>query len=164
MGTLLFGMDNRTSKENQLIEKGEVTGMRPGSEVIHSEKAEEKPASEKTNKALAVKPIVRVLSEEEHEEALINRPKPKNVTPLATAKLTPKDIPVFEDTPERRETLELRKKRHFKRKLRDWGIFTGYLTPSFVGVLVFFFLPLILLLKTSFQKSPTNSDVVGFRN
>ena len=164
MGTLLFGMDNRTSKENQLNEKGEVTGMRPGSEVIKTEKADEKPASEKTNKALAVKPIVRVLSEEEHEEALINRPKPKNVTPLATAKLTPKDIPVFEDTPERRETLELRKKRHFKRKLRDWGIFTGYLTPSLAGVLVFFFLPLILLLKTSFQKSPTNSDFVGFRN
>ena len=164
MGTLLFGMDNRTSKEDQLIEKGEVTGMRPGSEVIQTEKAAKEPAPEKTNKALAVKPVVRVLSEEEHEEALINRPKPKNVTPLATAKLTPKDIPVFEDTPERRETIELRKKRHFKRKLRDWGIFTGYLTPSFVGVLVFFFLPLILLLKTSFQKSPTNSDFVGFRN
>ena len=164
MGTLLFGMDNRTNKEDQLIEKGEVTGMRPGSEVIQTEKAAKEPAPEKTDKALAVKPIVRVLSEEEHEEALINRPKPKNVTPLATAKLTPKDIPVFEDTPERRETLELRKKRHFKRKLRDWGIFTGYLTPSFAGVLVFFFLPLILLLKTSFQKSPTNSDFVGFRN
>ena len=114
--------------------------MRPGSEVIktviQTEKAAKEPAPEKTDKALAVKPIVRVLSEEEHEEALINRPKPKNVTPLATAKLTPKDIPVFEDTPERRETLELRKKRHFKRKLRDWGIFTGYLTPSFARSLL----------------------------
>ena len=65
MGTLLFGMDNRTNKEDQLIEKGEVTGMRPGSEVIQTEKAAKEPAPEKTDKALAVKPIVRVLSEEE---------------------------------------------------------------------------------------------------
>ena len=37
-------MDNRTDKDSQLIEKGEVTGMRPGSEVIKTEKADEKPA------------------------------------------------------------------------------------------------------------------------
>ncbi|MCR4703708.1 MAG: sugar ABC transporter permease [Saccharofermentans sp.] len=130
--------------------------MRPGSEIAQPEIQVKKPVKAKKEKV--------VLSEEEHELALINRPKPKNVTPLANQKLTPKDIPVFEQTPERIEKLELRKKRHFKRKLRDWGIFTGYLTPSFAGVLVFFFLPLIMLLKTSFQKSPTNSDFVGFRN
>ena len=143
-------MDNRTNIEH-LGEKGEVTGVRPGSEVSHHP---EKPQTRN----------VVVRSEEEREEAIINRPKPKNVTPLASQKLTPKDIPVFEDTPERKAKLELRRKRHIKRRIRDWGIFTGYLTPSFAGVLVFFFLPLLLLLKTSFQKSPTNSDFVGLRN
>ncbi len=148
-------MDSRIEKNNQISDKGEVTGIRPGSAIAKSDK-EPKEVKE-------VKRAV-ILSEEERDLAIINRPKPKNVTPLASQKLTPKDIPVFEDTPERREKLELRKKRHFKRKLRDWGIFTGYLTPSFVGVLIFFFLPLLILLKTSFQKSPTNSDFVGFRN
>ena len=136
-------MDNRTENQNRIEDKGEVTGIRPGSEVAKTEKA--KPAK------TAVRLPVKTLSEEERDAALINRPKAKDVTPLASKKLAPKDIPVFEDTPERREKLELRKKRHFKRKLRDWGIFTGYLTPSFVGVLVFFFLPLLMLLKTSFQ-------------
>ena len=164
VGTLLLSMDNRTDKDSQLIEKGEVTGMRPGSEVVQADKTDKKPVPEAIVKTPKEKPAVRVLSEEEHEEALINRPKPKNVTPLASQKLTPKDIPVFEDTPERKAKLELRKKRHFRRKLRDWGIFTGYLTPSLVGVMVFFFLPLIMLLMTSFQKSPTNTDFVGFRN
>ena len=150
-------MDNRNNTD-QLDNKGEVIGVRPGSEAIQTGKKEEaKPVRHERG-------LVQVRSAEEAEEALINRPKPKNVTPLAMQKLTPKDIPVFEDTPERREKLQFRKKSHFKRKLRDWGIFTGYLTPSFVGVLVFFFLPLILLLKTSFQKSPTNADFVGFRN
>lgn len=138
--------------KDQLNDKGEVTGIRPGSEVIQHAK---KPETKKET-------VVR--SDEERDLLMLNRPKPKNVTPLASQKLTPKDIPVFEDTPERREKLDKRKKRHFRRKLRDWGIFTGYLTPSFVGVLVFFFLPLLMLLKTSFQKSPTNSDFVGFRN
>ena len=126
-------MDNRTENQNRIEDKGEVTGVRPGSEVAKTEKA--KPAK------TAVRLPVKTLSEEERDAALINRPKAKDVTPLASKKLAPKDIPVFEDTPERREKLELRKKRHFKRKLRDWGIFTGYLTPSFVGVLLFFFLP-----------------------
>ena len=144
-------MDSRMNKD-QLNDKGEVTGIRPGSEVIQHAK---KPETKKET-------VVR--SDEERDLLMLNRPKPKNVTPLASQKLTPKDIPVFEDTPERREKLDKRKKRHFRRKLRDWGIFTGYLTPSFVGVLVFFFLPLLMLLKTSFQKSPTNSDFVGFRN
>ena len=146
-------MDSRMNRE-QLSDKGEVTGIRPGSEVVQHAKKKEP----ETKKAAEVR------SEEEHDLAVISRPKPANVTPLANQKLTPKDIPVFEDTPERRAKLESRKKRHFKRKLRDWGIFTGYLTPSFAGVLVFFFLPLLMLLKTSFQKSPTNSDFVGFRN
>ena len=144
-------MDSRMNKD-QLNDKGEVTGIRPGSEVIQHAK---KPETKKET-------VVR--SDEERDLLMLNRPKPKNVTPLASQKLTPKDIPVFEDTPERKEKLDKRKKRHFRRKLRDWGIFTGYLTPSFVGVLVFFFLPLLMLLKTSFQKSPTNSDFVGFRN
>lgn len=144
-------------KEDNLIsDKGEVTGMRPGSEVVIAEQ-------QKTESAKAENHNTTV-TEEQLEVKLMDKPKPKNVTPLANLKLTPKDIPVFEETPERKAKLEMRKKMHFKRKLRDWGVFTGYLTPSFVGVFVFFFLPLILLLKTSFQKSPTNSDFVGFRN
>ncbi|MBR1797850.1 MAG: sugar ABC transporter permease [Clostridiales bacterium] len=51
-----------------------------------------------------------------------------------------------------------------RRKLADWALFTGYLTPSFLGVLVFFFLPLLMILKTSFQKSSTNTDFIGFTN
>ena len=65
----------------------------------------------------------------------------------------------------RKAELAKRKKRlHRRRKLLDWGVFTGYLLPSLAGVLLFFFLPLLMLLKTSFQKSPTNSDFVGFAN
>ena len=150
-GDTVFRMDSRMNEE-QLKDKGEVTGIRPGSEVV-----------QQTKRSETVKKVV-ARTEEERVHDLTERPKAKNVTPLASRKLTPKDIPVFEDTPERRAKLESRKKRHFKRKLRDWGIFTGYLTPSFAGVLVFFFLPLLMLLKTSFQKSPTNSDFVGFRN
>ena len=145
-------MDNRTEQKDQLIEKGAVTGMRPGSEVAQ-------PKTQKTEKT-----AVKTVSKEEAEIKLINRPKPKDVTPLASMKLTPKDIPVFEQTPERKEKLALRKKRYQNRRFREWAIFTGYLTPSLVGVLVFFFMPLFMLLVTSFQKSPTNSDFVGFRN
>ena len=157
-------MDNRINNKNHLTDKGEVSGMRPGSEVSQAEfKVAVKPETKPVTKA-GIKPGVAIASQNGAKLEYIERPKPKNVTPLASQKLTPKDIPVFEDTPERKIQLELRKKRHFKRKLRDWGIFTGYLTPSFVGVLIFFFLPLLLLLKTSFSKSPTNSDFVGFRN
>ena len=145
-------MDNRTEQKDQLIEKGAVTGMRPGSEIVQ-------PQTQKTERT-----AIKTVSKEEAEIKLINRPKAKNVTPLASMKLTPDDIPVFEDTPERREKLASRKKRFQKRRFREWAIFTGYLTPSLVGVLIFFFLPLLLLLVTSFQKSPTNSDFVGFRN
>ena len=157
-------MDNRINKKNHLTDKGEVSGMRPGSEISQPEvKSAQKPEVKTAVKAER-KPGTAIVSQNGAKLEYIERPKPKNVTPLASQKLTPKDIPVFEDTPERKIKLELRKKSHFKRKLRDWGIFTGYLTPSFVGVLVFFFLPLLMLLKTSFSKSPTNSDFVGFRN
>lgn len=145
-------MDNRTEQKDQLIEKGAVTGMRPGSEIAQ-------PKTQNTERT-----AIRTVSKEEAEIKLINRPKAKDVTPLASMKLTPDDIPVFEDTPERREKLASRKKRFQKRRFREWAIFTGYLTPSLVGVLIFFFLPLLMLLVTSFQKSPTNSDFVGFRN
>jgi multiple sugar transport system permease protein len=145
-------MDNRTEQKDQLIEKGAVTGMRPGSEIAQ-------PKTQNTERT-----AIKTVSKEEAEIKLINRPKAKNVTPLASMKLTPDDIPVFEDTPERREKLASRKKRFQKRRFREWAIFTGYLTPSLVGVLIFFFLPLLMLLVTSFQKSPTNSDFVGFRN
>ena len=145
-------MDNRTEQKDQLIEKGAVTGMRPGSEIAQ-------PKTQNTERI-----AIKTVSKEEAEIKLINRPKAKNVTPLASMKLTPDDIPAFEDTPERREKLASRKKRFQKRRFREWAIFTGYLTPSIVGVLIFFFLPLLMLLVTSFQKSPTNSDFVGFRN
>lgn len=68
---------------------------------------------------------------------------------------------------EHKESPELalrKKKARRKRSIKEWFLFTGYLTPSFVGVLVFFFLPLLMLLKTSFQKSASNSEFVGFRN
>ena len=145
-------MDNRTEQKDQLIEKGAVTGMRPGSEIAQ-------PKTQKPERT-----AIKTVSKEAAEIKLINRPKAKNVTPLASMKLTPDDIPAFEDTPERREKLASRKKRFQKRRFREWAIFTGYLTPSLVGVLIFFFLPLLMLLVTSFQKSPTNSDFVGFRN
>lgn len=67
--------------------------------------------------------------------------------------------------PLRKEQLLKDKKRlRTARRLKEWGIFTGYLTPSLVGVLLFFFLPLLMLLKTSFQKSATNTGFVGFKN
>lgn len=75
-----------------------------------------------------------------------------------------KITPVTVD-PANKELLKKTKlKLHRKRKLQEWGLFTAYLTPSFVGVLIFFFLPLLMLLKTSFQKSSTNTDFIGFRN
>ncbi|MCQ2534108.1 MAG: sugar ABC transporter permease [Clostridia bacterium] len=53
---------------------------------------------------------------------------------------------------------------HLKRKVFDWVTFTSYLVPSLIGVSVFFFWPLLKLLVTSFQKSPTNPDFVGLIN
>jgi len=67
--------------------------------------------------------------------------------------------------PERQKKIAADKKKlHRRRRLGEWGLFTGYLTPSLLGVMLFFFLPLLMLLKTSFQKSSTNTDFVGFRN
>lgn len=51
-----------------------------------------------------------------------------------------------------------------KRKFREWLIFTGYLTPSLAGVLLFFVLPLFMILVTSTQRSATNSTFVGWKN
>lgn len=59
---------------------------------------------------------------------------------------------------------EAKKRFHRKRRIKDWFMFTSYLTPSLVGVLLFFYLPLLLILKTSFQRSSTNTDFVGFTN
>lgn len=67
--------------------------------------------------------------------------------------------------PARLAQMKAAKKRfHRRRRMKDWAMFTGYLTPSLVGVLLFFFLPLLMILKTSFQKSTTNYDFVGFEN
>lgn len=53
---------------------------------------------------------------------------------------------------------------HQRRRFGEWLLFSGYLAPSLVGTLLFFFVPLILLCKTSFQKSSANTDFVGFDN
>lgn len=75
-----------------------------------------------------------------------------------------KITPLTVDPTVRARALQNKKKLHMRRKLGEWGLFTGYLTPSFLGVLLFFFLPLLMLLKTSFQKSSTNTDFVGTLN
>lgn len=64
----------------------------------------------------------------------------------------------------KKATAAEKKKAHNRRKLRDWGTFTAYLTPSFVGVLIFFFIPLLMLLKISFQKSSVNTAFAGVSN
>ena len=158
-------MKTQTLKTNK-----EPEGMRPGSVAGTEVKKESanvpsdtKRSPAKTNsKKQSAKKQLRSAGKQLTEDDL--KEIKRNITPIANTPIVPSDIPEFEDTPERREKVALRKKSKLKRKLRDWGIFTGYLTPSFVGVLIFFFMPLLMLLKTSFQKSPTNSDFVGFRN
>ena len=77
----------------------------------------------------------------------------------------PQDDPALAIDPERLARMHENKKRfHRKRRIKDWAMFTGYLTPSLVGVMVFFFLPLLMILKTSFQRSSTNTDFVGIEN
>ena len=75
-------MDNRNNTD-QLNNKGEVIGVRPGSEAVQTDKKEVKLP------AVRERQMVQVRTAEEAEEALINRPKPKNVTPLAMQKQTP---------------------------------------------------------------------------
>ncbi len=62
---------------------------------------------------------------------------------------------------------EVRKRRlrgRRKKNLREWVVFTGYLTPSLLGVLLFFFGPMLIVLVQSFQRSATNSEFVGVNN
>jgi multiple sugar transport system permease protein len=75
-----------------------------------------------------------------------------------------KITPVTFDPSARAQLIRQKKRLHKRRKIGEWALFTGYLTPSFLGVLTFFFLPLLMLLKTSFQKSSTNTDFTGFTN
>ena len=53
---------------------------------------------------------------------------------------------------------------HIGRKIKEWGISTGFLFPSLAGVMLFFFVPFAMLVKMSFQKSATNTSFVGFEN
>ncbi len=61
---------------------------------------------------------------------------------------------------------DLRKKKllRMRRKIRAWGVSTGFLMPSLAGVLLFFFVPFLMLVKMSFTKSVTNNSFAGFEN
>jgi len=50
------------------------------------------------------------------------------------------------------------------RRIKDGLLFSGYLAPSFLGVTLFFFAPLVVIAINSFQKSATNSEFVGMQN
>ena len=152
-----------SDKENSSFPKETETRVRPGSQLAPENKTTESAAS--GHAAVKTTPK-KARSKKRADKAADDHTGnyAARITPKAYETLVPGDIPEFEDTPERRALVEKRKKGRFMRRLRDWGIFTGYLTPSFLGVLLFFFLPLIMLLFTSFQKSPTNTDFVGFRN
>ncbi len=69
---------------------------------------------------------------------------------------------------ERDSLTQAQKKRknlyHMGRRIREWGVSTGFLLPSFAGVILFFFFPFGLLIKMSFQKSATNSSFAGLDN
>jgi len=58
----------------------------------------------------------------------------------------------------------LHKKGERKRKRRDWLVHTAYLAPSLAGVMLFFFLPLLVILYNSTLKSVTNNKFVGLDN
>ncbi|MCQ2467302.1 MAG: sugar ABC transporter permease [Clostridia bacterium] len=64
----------------------------------------------------------------------------------------------------KKPTNKQKKMLKLRRKALDWSVFTAYLLPSLAGVVVFFFLPLLMLGKTSFQKSATKTDFIGFIN
>nr|MCR4688671.1 hypothetical protein [Saccharofermentans sp.] len=123
---------NDKNKAQTVKSNMEPEGMRPGSVI---EQAKPKRSSKPKQKQ-----VLRSASKPMTEDDL--RSIKRNITPIANTPIVPDDIPEFEDTPERREKVKNRKQSALKRKLRDWGIFTGYLTPSFVGVLIFFFMPL----------------------
>lgn len=50
------------------------------------------------------------------------------------------------------------------RRIKEGLLFSGYLAPSFLGVTLFFFAPLVVIAINSFQKSATNSEFVGMQN
>jgi len=58
----------------------------------------------------------------------------------------------------------LRKQGARKRKRRDWLVHTAYLTPSLAGVMLFFFLPLVVIVYNSTLKSVSNNSFVGLDN
>ncbi|MBQ0011557.1 MAG: sugar ABC transporter permease [Clostridiales bacterium] len=63
------------------------------------------------------------------------------------------------------DEIRKRKLRGKRRKsIREWFVFTGYLTPSLLGVLLFFFGPMLIVLVQSFQRSSTNTEFVGLKN
>lgn len=72
--------------------------------------------------------------------------------------------PVTEDPSIRKKMLLKKKRLHRVRKFKEWLTFSGFLVPSLAGVTMFFFWPLFMLLQTSFQKSSSNTDFIGFRN
>lgn len=49
-------------------------------------------------------------------------------------------------------------------KVKEWGAGTGFLLPSVAGVFLFFFIPFLMLIKMSFQKSATNTSFAGLNN
>lgn len=59
--------------------------------------------------------------------------------------------------------VRINNKKRFK-KLREALAFAKYLVPSFLGVSLFFFGPMVQIAVNSFQKSPTNPEFVGLRN
>ncbi len=71
---------------------------------------------------------------------------------------------VNEDPAVRKAIKSKKLKLRRRRKFLEWGEFTLYLLPSLAGVVIFFFWPLVKLIKTSFQRSSTNTDFVGFTN
>jgi len=72
--------------------------------------------------------------------------------------------PLTMDPTIKKQLIAKKKRLHRARKFKEWAMFTGYLLPSLAGVVIFFFLPLIMLLKTSVQRSSTNTEFVGMVN
>lgn len=58
----------------------------------------------------------------------------------------------------------LRKAGSMRRKAGEWMTHTAYLTPSLAGVMLFFFLPLIMIAYNSTMKSALNNEFVGLKN